>query len=143
MLIRSVLLLLWLQESNAWTTLLPSFSASPTLAAISKISKTTVFLAASDDDDDSKTLTDAANSIEFKSEEEKKEAVGNLVADDEWAGLSMELSEVVRIAVLEDLKKNTREFLGKEDYNVGDLTKEIDARVKEGIAGLRGKEECK
>jgi hypothetical protein len=75
--------------------------------------------------------------------QKKKEAVGNLVADDEWAGLSMELSEVVRVAVLEDLKKNTRDFLGKDDYSVGDITKEIDARVKEGIADLRGKEDCK
>jgi hypothetical protein len=141
MLIRSVLLLLWLQQSNAWTAILPSFGTAPTTRAAfsKKFSQTTLFLA----DDGDQVLTDAANAIEFKSEEEKKEAVGNLVADDEWAGLSMELSEVVRIAVLEDLKKKSREFLGKEDYKVGDLTKEIDARVKEGIADLRGKENCK
>ena len=41
------------------------------------------------------------------SEEEKKEAVGNLVADDEWNGLAMELSDIIRLAVVEDLKKNT------------------------------------
>jgi len=39
---------------------------------------------------------------------EKEKAVGNLVADDEWEGLSLELSELVRIAVLEDLKKSWR-----------------------------------
>ena len=49
-----------------------------------------------------------SDKIEFKSEADKKEAVGNLVADDEWAGLSMELSEVVRVAVLEDIKKKSR-----------------------------------
>lgn len=71
------------------------------------------------------------NSIKFESEEEKKEAVGNLVADDEWMGLGMELSEVIRVAVIEDLKRNARDFLGKDEYRVGDLSKEIDARVKD------------
>jgi hypothetical protein len=52
-------------------------------------------------------------------DEQKKEAVGNLVADDEWQGITMELSEVVRLAVLEDVKKNARDFLGKDDYKVG------------------------
>jgi hypothetical protein len=74
------------------------------------------------------------------SEQEKQNAVGNLVADDEWLGLSMELSELVRVAVVEDLKKNTREFLGKEDYKVGDITKQIDTRVKEEVAKFRGKD---
>ena len=44
--------------------------------------------------------------------------VGNLVADDEWMGLSMELSELVRVAVIEDLKEKTRDFTGKDDYKV-------------------------
>jgi hypothetical protein len=78
--------------------------------------------------------------IEFDSEEEKNEAVGNLIADDEWNGLSMELSEIVRVAVVEDLKKNAREFLGKDEYKVGDISKEIDVRVKSEVANLRGKE---
>ena len=68
----------------------------------------------------------------FASEEEKNEAVGNLVADDEWMGLTMELSELVRLAVVEDLKKNARDFLGKDDYKIGDISKEIDTRVKDG-----------
>lgn len=93
--------------------------------------------------------------IEFESEEQKKEVVGNLVADDEWDGLTMELTDLVRksckfpyvttsstkqknertgdaysrkciwlqlfSAVVEDLKKNAREFLGKDDYKVGDM----------------------
>jgi hypothetical protein len=74
----------------------------------------------------------------FQSEAEKKEAVGNLVEDDEWMGLSMELGELVRTAIIEDLKKNAREFLGKEEYKVGDISKEIDTRVKEEVARLRG-----
>jgi hypothetical protein len=41
-----------------------------------------------------------------------KEKVGNLVQDDEWEGLGIELSELVRTAVLQDLKTNAREFLG-------------------------------
>ena len=43
--------------------------------------------------------------------------------------------------VIEDLKANTREFIGKDDYNVGDITKEVDARVKDEVAKLRNKDE--
>ena len=85
---------------------------------------------------------DGLDEIEFESEETKKQAVGNLVADDEWMGVSMELGEVVRTAVLEDLKKNARDFLGKEEYKLGDISKQVDTRVKEEIANLRGKDEC-
>jgi len=59
--------------------------------------------------------------FKFETEEEKKEAIGNLVADDEWMGLSMELGELVRVAVIEDLKRNARDFLGKDDYKVSGL----------------------
>lgn len=47
------------------------------------------------------------------SEEEVKEAVGNLVADDEWMGLSMEITEMVRTAIIQDVKTKGRDFLGK------------------------------
>jgi hypothetical protein len=80
-----------------------------------------------------------AEVIEFASEEAKKEAVGNLVEEDEWTGLTMELTEVIRLSVLEDLKKNTRDFLGKDEYKIGDVSKEIDVRVKGEVAKLRGK----
>ena len=72
---------------------------------------------------------------------EEEEKLGNLVANEEWAGLSMELADVVRTAVVEDLKKNSRDFLGKEDYAVGDFSKEIDKRVKEEVAKIREKDE--
>jgi len=72
---------------------------------------------------------------------EQTESVSNLCADDEWMGLSMELSELVRVAVVEDLKKNTKDFIGKDDYKVGDIAKEIDDRVKGAIAEARGKDE--
>jgi hypothetical protein len=45
--------------------------------------------------------------------------------------------------IVEDMKKNCREFLGKEDYKLGDITKEVDTRVKGEIANLRGKEVSK
>jgi hypothetical protein len=80
-------------------------------------------------------------SKEPETAEEKVEAVGNLVENDEWEGLTMELSEVIKVAVVEDIKKNTRDFIGKEDYQVGDITKEIDLRVKSEIASMRGNEE--
>jgi hypothetical protein len=82
-----------------------------------------------------------AEVIEFASEEAKKEAVGNLVEEDEWGGLTMELSELIRLSVIEDLKKNTKEFLGKDDYKIGDISKEIDVRVKGEVTKLRGKED--
>jgi hypothetical protein len=81
-----------------------------------------------------------AEVIEFASEDAKKEAVGNLVEEDEWGGLTMELSELIRLSVIEDLKKNTKEFLGKDDYKIGDISKEIDVRVKNEVTKLRGKE---
>jgi len=80
-------------------------------------------------------------SKEPETSEEKVEAVGNLVENDEWEGLTMELSEVIKLAVVEDIKKNTRDFIGKEAYQVGDITKEIDLRVKSEIASMRGNEE--
>ena len=49
------------------------------------------------------------------------EEVGNLVADDEWLGLGMELAIVLRSAVRESLKSSTREFIGKDEYQVADL----------------------
>lgn len=76
-----------------------------------------------------------------KLSEEEVEQVGNLVADDEWMGLSMELSELVRVAVIEEVKKNTADFIGKDEYKVGDITKEIDSRVKDEVAAMRGKDE--
>ena len=106
---------------------------------------TTMFESSSDDstndkEDDTDDIVDA---VVFESEAEKKQAVGNLVADDEWAGISMELAEVVRVAVVEDLKKNARDFLGKDEYKVGDIAKELDSRVKDEVAKMRGKDECK
>ena len=77
--------------------------------------------------------------IELSAEE--KEALGNLVADEEFAGLSMELADVVRTAVVEDLKRNSRDFLGKEHYAMGDFSKEIDRRVKDEVAKMRDKDE--
>lgn len=43
--------------------------------------------------------------------------------------------------VVEDMKSNAREFLGKDDYEIGDITKEVDARVKNEVAKLRDKDE--
>ncbi|KAL3826994.1 hypothetical protein ACHAXA_000058 [Cyclostephanos tholiformis] len=74
-------------------------------------------------------------------EEEERRRVGNLVADEEWAGLSMELAEIIRTAVVEDLKKNSRDFLGKDEYLLGDFSKEIDSRVKAEVAKIREKDE--
>ena len=100
------------------------------------------FLGAESDSSSSSEASVDPDKIEFASEAEKKEAVGNLVADDEWQGLSMELSETVRVAVVEDLKRNIRDFfLGKDEYKVGDISKEIDTRVKDEVARMRGKEE--
>ena len=74
-------------------------------------------------------------------EEEEKKRLGNLVADEEWNGLSLELADIIRMAVVEDLKKNSREFLGKEEYLLGDFSKELDKRVKAEVAKIRDKDE--
>jgi hypothetical protein len=73
--------------------------------------------------DESTTATTTARQEEGKEEEKDDEAseVGNLVVNDEWEGLTMELSEVIRTAIMEDLKANAREFLGKDNYELGDL----------------------
>jgi hypothetical protein len=98
-----------------------------------------------DEDDtivDAEIINDESNIVTVPiTLEAKKEAIGNLVADDEWAGVTMELGELVKTAVLEDIKAKGREFLGKDEYKVGDLSKEIDARVKQGVADIRGKPE--
>jgi len=54
---------------------------------------------------------ETVEAIVLSAEEEKE--LGNLVANEEWSGLSMELTEVIATAVVEDLKKNSRDFLGK------------------------------
>lgn len=98
--------------------------------------------AASADED---AVADAAEidrtRVDSKLDEPTKNAIGNLVADDEWTGVTMELSELVKKAVIEDIKSKGRDFLGKDQYKLGDLSKEIDARVKQGVADIRGKEE--
>ena len=57
-------------------------------------------------EDDAPAPAPAGEEAELPPEEAAR--VGNLVADEEWAGLSMELADAVRTAVVEDLKKNSR-----------------------------------
>lgn len=120
---------------------LTAFSVLPpacrSLATIRTPTSSTSLLSLSEEEQEQE-LNDNFNQLTDK---EKKKAVGNLVADDEWTGLSMELSELVRLAVVEDLKKNTRDFIGKDEYKIGDISKEIDDRVKGEVAKIRGKEE--
>jgi hypothetical protein len=82
-----------------------------------------------------------AAELTAEEEEEEKKRVGNLVADEEWNGLSLELADIIRMAVVEDLKKNSREFLGKEEYLLGDFSKELDKRVKAEVAKIREKDD--
>lgn len=89
---------------------------------------------------DTKKVSAASPPKEEMTEEQKKQVVGNLVADDEWMGLTMELSELVRLSIVEDMKKNAREFLDSDDYKVGDLSKQVDSRVKSAVASMRGKD---
>ena len=70
----------------------------------------------------------------------EREAVTNLVADDEWEGLSIELGHIVKKAVVEDLKANAPDFLG-DPYELGDISRQVNARVKQGVAQMRGKED--
>jgi hypothetical protein len=103
---------------------------------------TALGLATSDDGTEEYTLETTTMTPEEEEEEQevRVKEVGNLVVNDEWEGLTMELTEVIRTAVMEDIKAKSREFLGKDNYEIGDLSKEIDARVKTEVANLRGKE---
>jgi hypothetical protein len=122
----TVLLLLQVNQSSGWVYSRPTSSFFVRSTSSQQRPRTAVF-----------------GSVEFESEDQKNEAVGNLIEDDEWMGVSMELSETIRIAVIEDIKTNARDFLGKDEYKVGDISKELDMRVKEEIAKMRGKDECK
>ena len=73
-----------------------------------------------------------------KAEDEK---IGSLVEDDEWLGLATELAIVFQSAVRESINANVADFIGKDDYKLGDVSKEADARIKGMVADLRGKDE--
>mmetsp|Transcript_14588 Transcript_14588/g.40220 ORF Transcript_14588/g.40220 Transcript_14588/m.40220 type:complete len:237 (-) Transcript_14588:1488-2198(-) len=86
------------------------------------------------------TAGDEDGAITFSSPEEKEELVGNLVTDDEWNGLGMELSNTIQ-STIDDIQQKTNDFTGSEEYKIGDVSKEIDRRVKEGISSMREKDE--
>ena len=44
--------------------------------------------------------------LRFESEEHKKKAVGNLVADDEWEGLTLELTDLVRKSCTSSIRES-------------------------------------
>ena len=102
---------------------------------------------------DSKALAEVDAAMKAMPAEERKEKIGKLIEDDEWLGLAVEMTEAVRSAIVQDVKKKqkavadgvkgkTTEFIGKDEYKVGDIAKTLDAKVKQEIANLRGKEEC-
>lgn len=138
MTILALLVLLYLNKSPASAFQASCVGRTTVSSAITPRVRPPTALLSTEEPEEAKDVLD---SIEFESEEQKKEAVGNLVADDEWNGLSMELTEVIRMAVIEDMKRNAREFLGKDDYKLGDVSKEIDVRVKDEVARMRGKTE--
>lgn len=138
--------------SSAFTLVLPNqnqqhvASILPSSASVTGISSITssrnILLYSSESEGEEPTVEEMEVLVEkSKLTTEEVAEVGNLVADDEWMGLSMELSEMVRVAVLEDAKKNIGDFIGKDDYKVGDISKEIDSRIKDEVAKMRGKEE--
>mmetsp|Transcript_12056 Transcript_12056/g.26106 ORF Transcript_12056/g.26106 Transcript_12056/m.26106 type:complete len:315 (+) Transcript_12056:83-1027(+) len=101
---------------------------------------------------DSKELADADAAMKAMPAEERKEKIGKMIADDEWLGLAVEMTEAVRAAVVQDVKKKqkavadgvkgkTTEFIGKDQYKVGDIAKTLDAKVKQEVANLRGKDD--
>lgn len=114
-----------------------AFSVAPSRSlSYNTATATTLFNAAEPTDDEMESVLEKS-----KLSDEEVEKVGNLVADDEWMGLGMELSEIVRCAVIENAKAGAADFIGKDEYKVGDISKEIDSRVKDEIAKIRGKDE--
>jgi hypothetical protein len=123
--------------------IIASSQSQNVLTPISRVRRYDPFFTSSDDENvvDAEFVTESSSMVVPDTIQEQKQEIGNLVADDEWAGVTMELGELVKRAVIEDIKAKGREFLGKDDYKVGDLSKEIDARVKQGVADIRGKPE--
>jgi hypothetical protein len=116
-------------QSSAFSVVTPGTKlAWSSTTNLGSPSTTTLFNAAEPTDEEMATALEGS-----KLSDEEVEKVGNLVADDEWMGLGMELSEIVRCAVIEEVKKNTADFIGSEDYKVGDITKEVDSRVKVSV----------
>ena len=105
------------------TVTMHPYSTTVTTTTPPPTTKTTLFSSPSEDE-----IEEMISKSKLSPEQVNQ--VGNLVADDEWMGLGMELSELVRVAVIEEVKKNAADFLGKDDYKVGDISKEIDSRVK-------------
>ena len=79
--------------------------------------------------DDTENKSDVASAKPLITSEERTEKIGQLIADDEWLGLATEMTEAVRTAVVQDVKKKqqamvdgvkgkTTEFIGKEEYKV-------------------------
>lgn len=140
----SVILLILLCLSNVAYSFIITPSSSQNVLTVNPCRRSYDPLFASSDDEnvmDAEIVTESSSIVVPGTIQEQKEAIGNLVADDEWAGVTMELGELIKRAVIEDIKAKGREFLGKDEYKVGDLSKEIDARVKQGVADIRGKPE--
>lgn len=89
----------------------PCSPAIRTVRSLSTYKQPHTLLALYSSPEDSSDV-ETVEAIVLSAEEEKE--LGNLVANEEWNGLSMELTEVIATAVVEDLKKNSRDFLGEE-----------------------------
>jgi hypothetical protein len=53
----------------------------------------------------------------------------------------MELPELVRIAIRKKIKTKLRDFVGKDEYRVGDISNTLDGQIKDEVASLRDKPE--
>ena len=91
-------------------------SASTSSSSHSGYASSTRLHESSTEGEDAVAEADAA--LKSMPVEEQKEKIGNLVADDEWMGLSMEITELVRTAIIEDVKSKTSDFIGKDEYKV-------------------------
>jgi hypothetical protein len=73
----------------------------------------------------------------------KEREVSRMVDDDEWDGVTMKLTEAVYKSVMETVSTKAKTFVGgKEDdvVSVKDVALEVDARVKQIVANMRGKD---
>ena len=155
--VSSILILLWRnEEANSFPTIATKAAFIPMQFLYKpavrhyvpdRFSQLQSSTTTNDDTESSETELKAQVEVEVvesgpkKLTNEEKEKVGNLVADDEWSGLTMELTELVRTAIVEDIKSQARDFLGKDEYKIGDFSKQLDSRVKSEVAKLRGKDE--
>jgi hypothetical protein len=94
-----VAVLLLQQKFHNFATAFSVISYSPSTRR-QRTTTVAIYSSSSSSDDDKDVIIDVTGTVaEPITKEEKDSAVGNLVVNDEWEGLTMELSDLIQTAV--------------------------------------------